>query len=382
MMAAVSSNVVTSARGLWDVGLVRLAFTSASVMDSSSMIHRQSVHIAIGCALPLAVACGAFGGADETSPPPLHIGDAADISPGGEGGFDGGVESGAVCDLLAPFEFVTELAGADEGAGAVNTPLAERGATLSTDEKTLYFHRELSTSSSAIFVATRDAPSVAFRAPVQVKMSGSGGSFDANPKLTFDGNWLYFDSDRTNTAPNKGIFLHSLWRSSRASDGGLDTPQELENVLRPVAEPFVTDDELFFTRTPAAGRYTIASAKPVSSGGTDLPDTINSPTTANTHPVVSADRLALYFARKTTPGSYQVLVSLRSDAASPFQAANPLVTVGQSESRLNLNVASFAQSPVWISEDSCRLYFEKTPTAPAEQWDLFVAVRTPSPRDR
>ncbi len=290
---------------------------------------------------------------------------------------DGAVVPKEKCDSQSPFDRV-EAVTSDDAQKPINTAKAhERGTTLSSDERTLYFHRELNGNSS-IHVATRTTATGPFAQVFLAPLSENGMHYDANPQLSADGMLLYFDSDRTSNAG--GLFAHTLWRFVLAG-GPTAAPVQL-NIQSPVAEPFVRDDELFYSQTPLNGAYVIAVTNAAGTrAGMPLSTSVNPGNgQPSTHPVLSADGLDLYFARRVSDGvNFRIHRATRAAVGQPFGSAVALPSAGIPLGPTMNSTDESAQSPLWISRDNCRLYFEKTPL-PTEQYDLFVAIRKPKPK--
>ena len=346
--------------------------------------HARAVFFASATTLVLAaaVACTAFSSDDPVNG---ALDAAADVAPGlpdaqeldAAAAPDGAVVPADMCDTQSPFERVEAVTSVD-ALNPINTSSAhERGSTLSSDERTLYFHRELNGKSS-IHVATRPTAPGPFTQVILAPLLENGMHFDANPQLSTDGKLLYFDSDRTSN--DGGPFAHTLWRFVLAG-GPAATPVQL-NVPAPAAEPFVRDKELFYSRTPSSGAYVIAVTDAAGiNAGVPLPATVNpGGGQPSTHPVLSADGLDLYFARRVSAAvSYRIHRATRAALDKPFGPAATLTSAGVPSGPAMNSMDESAQSPLWISRDNCRLYFEKTPL-PAEQYDLFVAIRKPTPK--
>ena len=227
-------------------------------------------------------------------------------------------------------------------------------------------------------MATRPTATGPFTQVFLAPLSENGMHYDANPQLSTDGTLLYFDSDRT-LNPG-GPFAHTLWRFVLAG-GPTAAPVQL-NIPAPAAEPFVRDKELFYSRTPSNGAYVIAVTDAAGiNAGVLLPATVNpGGGQPSTHPVLSADGLDLYFARRVSAVvSYRIHRATRAALTQPFGSASALIV--RSAARVEPPPVGLpaAGSPRSDPRDNCRLYFEKTPL-PAEQYDLFVAIRKPKPK--
>jgi hypothetical protein len=66
-------------------------------------------------------------------------------------------------------------------------------------------------------------------------------------------------------------------------------------------------------------------------------------------PVIGLDGLTIYFVRTLQGGGTGIFTATRASKSAPFGPPSELTA---------LNVAK-AEKPLWISPDSCRLYFER-----------------------
>jgi hypothetical protein len=192
----------------------------------------------------------------------------------------------------------------------VSSELDELTGSLSDDLRTLYFDREVQDRQYQMFMATRATPQDTFAAPVPVSL-GEPMISNYEPFLTIDG--LYFGSTRRSN-------LSSLYIAPGSG--------------------------------PAFGPVQrVASIETVGSG------------TAYENPVLSADRLTIYFgANPDRASAKQIWIAHRATTTAPFDPPQLLTSVN--------NVAF--STPNWLSPDSCRLYFMAGPPYARTLW---VATR-------
>ena len=314
---------------------------------SRSRHARAAVFLsATAAALAAGAACTSFR-TDDPAVAPDASADGGDSPPPDGAAPDAAPE--VTCDPRLPFERIEPLTSVDPTKSMpINTPSGqERGGTLSSDERTLYFHREGADAlASTIYVATRAMASGPFTTVLPISLKENGMHFDANPQLSSDGTTLFFDSDRSTKT---GQFTHTLF-SAVVTAGPTAEPHDLR-LPAPAAEPFVRGSELFYTRTPSAGSYTIVVTNDTGTAASaSLPDTVNAGIDRpSTHPVLSADGLDLYFARRPSGTvSYRIFRASRPAVGQPFGSATQLADVKTQELALN-GPENFAQSPLWIS---------------------------------
>jgi hypothetical protein len=84
-------------------------------------------------------------------------------------------------------------------------------------------------------------------------------------------------------------------------------------------------------------------------------------------PVMSADRLTLYFASTRLDGTYKIHVARRTTPSGTFGTPTPVT---------ELNASTSLDVPSWISPDLCRLYMWSS-RVPANSDDIYLATRSP-----
>jgi Tol biopolymer transport system component len=127
---------------------------------------------------------------------------------------------------------------------------------LAPDGLSLFFSRDLSVTTTALFVATRASLTTAFDKSAPVANLGTAQAQD-NPFVTASGEWLYFTGSTDGSAFN-------IYRAKRGGDGAFANPalvQELSFGPKN-SRPSLTDDELtiYFTSNQS-GAFRIHTAR-------------------------------------------------------------------------------------------------------------------------
>jgi hypothetical protein len=177
----------------------------------------------------------------------------------------------------------------------LNSEFDELTGSLSDDLQTLYFDRQDRGQRYQIFAATRPAPEAAFGAPTAIRL-GDDATSDFEPFITAD--HLYFGSTRVNG-------LASLFAAVGAGTQ-FGAPQWLRSL-----------------------------------------QTLNSPA-AYEAPVVTRDGLTIYFAAPLDGRlDKDIWIATRASRYDPFDAPRPVDSVN----------TTGRDTPAWISDDGCRLYY-------------------------
>jgi hypothetical protein len=257
-------------------------------------------------------------------------------------------DAGPPCDDTMPFREPVLV------RGAVNTAADERGASLSPDERTLYFSRAVPGQGFDLFVATRADRSAEFGAATALGLLNTVAD-ETRPTLAPDGASLVFASS--------GRGQGDLYFSYRGTAGGdFPAPQPfaaLNDPDRSDADPhYASDYETYWVRDGVL----FYSRKPFGPGPVDgiLPQQ------NNRAPVLSANRLLLYFSHDDGFGP-QIWMARRYRLGDPY---------GQSEVQLDVSWPNADDDPEWMSADQCRLYLSSNRPGGAG-FDLWVADRTP-----
>jgi hypothetical protein len=269
------------------------------------------------------------------------------------------------CDKAKPFGAPVPV--------SVNSAVYETGPRLSADELTLYFAR--SEAKRQMFSSTRATKDAAFGESALVP--GLGDEDNGYLTTTTDEMRAFFASKRT------GSKLLDVYTATRAAATGT-----WENVARveslaviAAANPpaaGVDDDNpwvlgagnaLYYDSKRASGfdDFDIFRAG-IEAGVVSNPVGIG--TVINTaedeeNPVVSADELTLFFARRTTANKQEVFVSTRAAATDAWGTPVEVPELNSPEN----------DRPGWISADGCRIYISSQRANGAGLGDLYSAVR-------
>ena len=267
------------------------------------------------------------------------------------------------CNPGAPFGAPVALAGLS--AGNWNT------ARLSRDELTLYTSGAKSGGTqNDLFRATRASRDAAFDELVPLRTSSMTGS-DNFPSVSGDGLTIVFDSERdagrrlyiAQRTVGAAEFPDAAMIAGVAGPGGGDTD----------SDPFLTDggEELWFSsnRQGTLGNIDLYRAVKVGAGfGAPEHVLALSSTESDGIPVLSADRLTIYFQSARggtgTSGGFDIWTSHRSTSNDGFPPPRPVT---------ELNSAG-VDWPGWLSADGCRLYLASSREGDMK---LYLAERQP-----
>ncbi len=266
---------------------------------------------------------------------------------------DAGLDAAPSCAWDAPFTAMVPVQGL-EIAGWTSG-----GVRLSPDERTAYFTGYDGTTWD-LYQASRAAPAGAFSTPVALGALNSA-SPDYDAAVSADGLRLWFGSERSGAG--------RIWVATRASPtAAFGAPAPADTVNDPAGgdgQPFETADgaELWFTsvRAPNLGQADLWVATWDGARFTSPrhPDGLST-AGANWAPMLSFDRLTLYFVDNVGANDFDIYRTHRATIDAPFA---PPVRVAE----LNTTASDFAN---WLSPDNCRLYV-------TSGTGNFVATRTP-----
>lgn len=261
------------------------------------------------------------------------------------------------CDPTGAFDSVTPLPGFSRA----------EDPRLSSDELTLYFARWASGQGLELYVATRPSRMEAFGTPTSIP--GVGSPSDENfPNVSVDGRTIIFDSARS------GQHIYVSTRPSTDAAFGVPVLAAVnsQSTTDIDFQSFLTADgaEIWFAsnRAGGVGDFDILRAvKHNGAWGAPVGVAELESTTADLAPIVSADRLTVYFvswqARSGSLGGYDIWTSHRATTSESFP---PPVLAG-----INTTSNEFTG---WLSPDDCRLYFASDRSGTL---DLYVAERSP-----
>ncbi len=291
-----------------------------------------------------------------------------DPTGGGNAGEDGGAGGGGRiftrCSSKAPFGIPERVLGLPDGAVRLR---------LNPSETVGYYARFPITSSYAdLEVTKRASRSDAFSTGISLNTNDSG--WDFTPTLPSDGSIIYFES-RANDLTWR---IHqSVWDPGQQAFGSVDLVAGLGaggNHGADGAPYILPSGEVLYFHSDRFGMG-IMRAERI---GTSFARVKTVPITfpqglifTASCPVVSPDELTIYFTAQDSAGRTDVWTATRTNATGPFGEAAPV---------LEVNRATTNEVPSFISEDGCRLYFDRNSNVPFH-WtppgNSFVAEREP-----
>ena len=245
------------------------------------------------------------------------------------------------CSSAAAFEAPVRVPGLPDRAVRLRT---------STDERTGYYALPSATSSYDLFVTARDTRAGAFGAAESLAFNDA--AWDFSPTLPGDGTILYLESNRSGSWK----LYQSEWDPEAQAFGPLAFAPGLSSATTTSSDgsPYVTaDGAAIYFHTTRQGRQLLASARSsgASFGPVVLIDT-GDLAVAGT-PIVSPDELTLYFAvqagSEATGRHIDIWSATRSSTSAAFEDFRELSGVNTPANEL----------PSFISEDGCRLYFDR-----------------------
>lgn len=253
---------------------------------------------------------------------------------------------------------------------SLSTAAKEGTPRFTEDELTVYFdgERDGGLGRFDLYTATRKSIDDDFGPPTPIPGVNSAIN-DFAPNLTPDGLTIIFERQ------NPLSLDSNIFRATRlATTDPFDPPAEIANLNTAdyEATPFTrgSADEIWFVTSRGGVPVDIQLATFVSGTGytVSTPANVNSPGFDDLAPILSADKLALYFSSDrplTGFASYNVWVSTRSTPTGVFSEPIPVPNVNSNSS----------DEPSWISKDGCRLYVVSNRPGGAGGQDIYVAAR-------
>ncbi len=294
------------------------------------------------------------------------VGDAPVVSlPDAAKPAEGGVDAGVRCNISTPFPA--------NGVHlvSVSTPLDDLSPQLTPDELTLYFEIYAADGGAKvnIQVATRGNVTAPFGGAIPFAAANSVGDYVRQPCPSADGLTFYFSA----RLPNERQHLWAMSRSTVAAPfAGASLIPALNSTSDDVS-PFVAadDTEIWF----ASGRSSSSTSFSSIFHATRQGQTFQTPTkvseletssSSQITPVLSADRLTIYFGRSDAKQS-DIYVAQRATVQDPFSTPVAVTELNTPDN----------DAPGWLSRDQCRLYFSSNRPSGAGGLDIWVAERAP-----
>jgi Tol biopolymer transport system component len=265
------------------------------------------------------------------------------------------------CAPTAPF-------GAPTLVASIDRTLEPTDATLRRDELVVYFSGVSNAGDRDIYMAARPTSTSAFGLATRLGAISSP-AFDGQPTLTSDLRTMALGSNRV---ASEGTHLYVSTRSSALAEFPAPTLMVGANSANPMRHdfmPFLTPDgsEVWWI-SDRSGSLKIYRATEASGFATVIPVSELGSSKNEQHPILSDDRLTIYFAsNRDDPdalGDYDIYRATRSTLSDGFGAPTLV-------SELNSPAGDF---PRWLSPDGCRLYFHSNRDG---AFAIYVAARMP-----
>jgi hypothetical protein len=272
---------------------------------------------------------------------------------------DGSPDAPVVCNPTAAF-------GAPVVVSSLNSTGDEGPPRFSADELQAVFNRTNANSSdSDLYIASRSSTSTDFQTPTPITEENTTSN-EYNPVLSSDALTMFFDSTRSS-----GVHIWVTTRATTLASFAAPSLAAGVNSSAVDGQSYLTADgqELWLASTRTGGLGANDIYRAVKSGnafGTPVAVTALSSASEDYLPVVSADKLTVYFTsdRAGGMGDFDIWMSHRSTTSDGF----PTPTVVT-----ELNSAATEYSG-WLSPDNCRLYFASNRGG---NFDIYVATRQP-----
>jgi len=280
---------------------------------------------------------------------------------GGDGSSDAIAEDTSLdaavppCNPTAAFGNMTAL------AGTVNTGVYESTPMLTKDELGMFFARDTNGGRIGLFYATRAATNQPFGNDKELSSISGNQSIDTSPWVDDDMKLMLFASERGSDS------RYHLYQAT--GDG---TPDGWSNITRLSTIDWVDPAaDLNPWLAPATGEVWFASDRMgtldifAAATTTTTPSFVSSLSTsqAESHPVLTADALTIFFERTDLQNKGHVFSATRATTSSPFGSPSQLTEFDQ---------ANTQSAPGWISADGCRMYFS---TDRSGNFDIWMATR-------
>jgi hypothetical protein len=299
-------------------------------------------------------ACGKVLSVEPSEPTP----DGAAADPDASAGDETAERGAPKCSWQDPFGKPVALAN-------LNGAHHDNSARPTADELTLHYARIVSSGGAMrIHRATRASSSVPFGNPVQVSELGSTVHRSA-PTVTPDGKTIIF------THLNA---TYELWSASRpALDAGFADAARLDGLSTGADHlaPFLTADgaELWFASDRGPGtKFRIYHVAWPATGGEPVPFDDQDAGAVVTAPVISSDKLTLYYGAGPASATAKIVVAHRDSVDAAF---------GRAVAVPELVGPTGGQVPDWLSPDDCRLYFTRLSAQAGVGNEIYVAARSP-----
>ncbi|HKO50572.1 MAG TPA: hypothetical protein VJV79_22770 [Polyangiaceae bacterium] len=274
---------------------------------------------------------------------------------GASGGTTTGGSSG--CSAGSPFETPQLVRGLATGASRLR---------FGSNETTGYYARYYSTSHFDLLMTVRGTLDASFGMERVVLWTGD---WDFSPAVSSDGSTIFFER-RVNDGP--WWIYQATWN---AGETRFESVVPVSGLEQDDSGPFLTRDgnTLYFQRR-LEGRASIATAERQGQGFNNVTIVSFAGLDPQYFPVVSADELSLYFAVPNGPtldSETDIWRATRISKQEKFSAPMKLTELSTTDNEV----------PSFLSDDNCRLYFDRNTSTPfnwgAINQAVWVATRQP-----
>jgi Tol biopolymer transport system component len=267
----------------------------------------------------------------------------------------------------------------------VNSPSFEQGESLSKDGLRLYFasSRPGGLGDADMYVSRRsctdlDRAECAWQVPVNLGPTVNTTGFEAAPRLSIDGHWLYFTSTRPGGFGGQDLYVSR--RRDKKDDLAWEAPVNLGPGINTAGDEGTSDifddeatgtSELYYSSGPANSAGVdiyLSTLGPDGAYGPGVPVAELNTDFLERMPAIARGGLEMFFAssRPGGSGALDLWVATRSSTSAPWSTP---VNLG---STVNSSVIDARPA---ISFDGTQLYFQSPRSGGLGGFDLFVTTR-------
>jgi len=244
-------------------------------------------------------------------------------------------------------------------AGNVNTGAYESTPMLTPDELGIFFARDTNGGRIGLFYASRGATNQPFGNANELSLSGNA-SIDTSPWVDAKMSMMLFSSVR-----NGDNHYHLYQATGNGQPDGWSNIAKLTMLDAPepaaTLHPWLASTGEVWFASDRLGSLDIYIA-----GSTQTLPAFYAPLSgiqAESHPVLTADALTIFFERTDAQNKGHIFVATRASTSVLFGNVTQLTEFDQGQSQ---------SAPGWISADGCRMYFS---TDRSGGFDIWMATR-------